>query len=68
VLAHVRSHAGERVLCAFNVSDQPASLDLPVGMTIARSLDSSGATGARLFGAGQQVNFEPFGVFLARLV
>jgi alpha-glucosidase len=68
VLAHVRSHAGERVLCAFNVSDQPASLDLPVGMTIARSLDSSGTTGARLFGAGQQVNFEPFGVFLARLV
>ncbi len=30
VFAHLRSHAGERLLCAFNLSEQPAMLDLAV--------------------------------------
>jgi alpha-glucosidase len=66
VLAYLRSHRGERVLCAFNFSAEPARLDLPAGFHIARQLDDSGATGASVARDGA-IAFEPFGVLFARL-
>jgi len=62
VLAYVRSHAGERVLCAFNLSEQPATLALPGD---AQLLAGSGARGAAVQGA--HASFEPWGVLFARL-
>jgi alpha-glucosidase len=62
VLAHVREHAGSRLLCAFNLSDQPATLALATDQAIAAVLSDSGATlqpGA--------IRFEPYGVLFARL-
>ena len=65
VLAFVRSHRGERVLCAFNLSERPAALALPAGESVAAVLHDSGATGATVQAA--QIDFEPWGVLLAQL-
>jgi alpha-glucosidase len=59
VLAHVREHAGQRVLCAFNFSDTAATLALPEGWTQANTLTGSGLAGASV-DAGQ-IRFEPWG-------
>ena len=64
VLAFVREHQGERVLCAFNLSAQPAELALPAGLALAQQLDS-GIGGAQPVGATLQ--FAPWGVLHARL-
>ena len=64
VLAFVREHQGERVLCAFNLSAQPAELALPAGLALTQQLDS-GIGGAQPVGATLQ--FAPWGVLHARL-
>ena len=64
VLAFVREHQGERVLCAFNLSAQPAEWALPAGLALAQQLDS-GIGGAQPAGAALQ--FAPWGVLHARL-
>jgi alpha-glucosidase len=66
VLAYIRSHRGERVLCAFNFSAEPARLDLAAGIRIARVLADSGATGASVAHDGA-IAFAPFGVLFASL-
>jgi alpha-glucosidase len=65
VLAHVRSHAGRRLLCAFNLSDRAATLALPAGLGAAARLDGSGAAGGEV--AGGALHFQPWGVLFARL-
>ena len=65
VLAFVRSHQGERVLCAFNLGDRSAELELRAGDSLVGKLDDSGAGGATI--DGTRVRFEPFGVLFARL-
>jgi alpha-glucosidase len=66
VLAFVREHAGERVLCAFNLSAQAATLALDAGMAVPETLDGSGCTGARV-NDGTVLVFDPWGVLFARL-
>ncbi|HET9646138.1 MAG TPA: alpha-amylase family glycosyl hydrolase, partial [Burkholderiaceae bacterium] len=63
VLAHVREHEGQSVLCAFNLSDDVATLTLPPGISPIAVLSDSGATGAVLH--GDSVRFEPWGVLFA---
>ena len=65
VLAFVREHDGERVLCAFNLSPTTAALPLDATMAVADVLSDSGARGATL--DGTTVAFDAFGVFFARL-
>ncbi|NML18063.1 alpha-glucosidase family protein [Azohydromonas caseinilytica] len=65
VLAHVREHHGQRVLCAFNLSGAPATLALPQGLAPAEVLHDSGADGARLDNG--TLHFDPWGVMFARL-
>ena len=65
VLAYVRHHEGQRVLCAFNFSEQPARLDLGPAGTVTEVLSGSGAQGATA--QGLQLQFEPWGVLFARL-
>ncbi|MCX7174887.1 MAG: alpha-glucosidase family protein [Proteobacteria bacterium] len=65
VLAYVRRQGNERVLCAFNLSDRPATLPLPTGTAVPRLLGESGVTGARV-SAGALV-FDPWGALFARL-
>jgi alpha-glucosidase len=67
VLAFVRCHEGERLLCAFNLSGEPASLALPGSLQVAGHLSGSGASGAALCASGH-LDFDPWGVLLARLV
>ena len=59
VLAFVREHGPQRLLCAFNFSDQPAKLDLPAGWGNASPLAGSGLQGAQL--EGSTLCFEPWG-------
>ena len=64
VLAYVRSGGNDRLLCAFNLSPQPATLLLG-SERMEAVLDESGATGATA--QGSTVIFEPWGVIFARL-
>ena len=66
VLAFVREHEGERLLCAFNLSERAAHLDLPAGMSLAKLLPDSGADGAWTDNTGN-ISFAPWGVLLAQL-
>jgi alpha-glucosidase len=62
VLAHVRSHQGERIWCAFNLSDAPATLtECPAAEPL--TTVSHGATLN-----GDTLQLEPHGVLFARLV
>ncbi|MEN9543904.1 MAG: hypothetical protein RLZZ598_737, partial [Pseudomonadota bacterium] len=63
VLAYVRSTPTERVLCAFNFSASPATLELPCGPAV--ELSASGLQGGRL--DGDRLHLEPFGGLFARL-
>ena len=66
VLAFVRSHRDERILCAFNLSESAAELELRAGDAVSRRLDDSGVRGAIV--EDTVVRFEPFGVLIARMV
>lgn len=59
VLVFEREHQGQRVLCAFNFSDAPASIDLPAAWQAARTLFGSGLTGGQHHGSA--LHFEPWG-------
>lgn len=52
VLAFVRTHGDERLLCAFNLSTEPATLALPAGDQV---------------DAQSTLSFDPYGVRFARL-
>jgi alpha-glucosidase len=65
VMAFVRAHNGQRVLCAFNFSGQVASLHLPASMKVAHTLAMPGLTGGCL--SGDALAFEPFGGLLVQL-
>jgi alpha-glucosidase len=65
VLAWVRTHAGERLLCAFNMSDTPADYTPGSGAKVAQVLTQSGLEGGRADGAALQ--FAPWGALIARL-
>jgi alpha-glucosidase len=65
VLAFVRSAGDERLLCAFNFSDAPATYPLPEGCAVADVLADSGAQGIAVQGAA--LDCAPWGVLMARL-
>jgi alpha-glucosidase len=65
VLAHVREHEGQRVLCAFNLSGEAATLALPQTLKPMEALTDSGASGAVL--DGDVLCFQPWGVAFLRL-
>ncbi|MEY8879702.1 MAG: alpha-glucosidase family protein [Leptothrix sp. (in: b-proteobacteria)] len=65
VLAYVREHAGSRLLCAFNLSEQPATLALAADQSVAAVLSDSGASGAAPQAGA--IRFDPYGVLFARL-
>ena len=65
VLAWVRHHGGERLLCAFNLSDGEARRALPPGMQVHSVLADSGAQGGSV--QGGELHFQPWGVLFARL-
>ena len=67
VLAFVREEeraaAPQRLLCAFNFSGQPATLEVPAGWDNASPLAGSGLQGVRREGA--MLHFEPWaGLYL----
>ena len=65
LLALVREHGDQRVLCAFNFSDRSASLALPEGWQGAATLAGSGLEGGRV--EDGTIHLEPWGgIFLAR--
>ena len=64
VLGYVRSHSGVQLLCAFNLSDRPATLALPAGLGIGEVYAEGGSQGVAV--EGGSVAFEPFGVLFAR--
>jgi alpha-glucosidase len=65
VLAFVREHEGQRVLCVFNFSDRPATWAPPQACTNAQALTGSGLTGAELHEAC--VDLQPWGGLFAIL-
>ncbi|MBX3606075.1 MAG: alpha-glucosidase [Piscinibacter sp.] len=65
VLAFVRSLDGKRVLCAFNLSDQAATMPLRGTERLGDLRHESGVSGARA-GVGV-IEFEPFGALFASL-
>ncbi len=66
VLAYARAHDDDRVLCAFNLSEDKATLELPSGLRVAQRLDDSGVRGVETAG-GSRLTFEPWGACFARL-
>jgi alpha-glucosidase len=66
VMAFVREHEGQRVLCAFNFSNQVASLHLSDACQPAHSLLVPGLTGGCL--SAKTLAFEPFGGLLVQLL
>jgi alpha-glucosidase len=69
VLGYVRAYAGERVLCAFNLSDTPARLVLPQAMQVIGVLQGGGIGGAESSKQGgcDELQFAPWGGLFARL-
>jgi alpha-glucosidase len=65
VLAFVRQHGEERVLCAFNLDARPARWAPDGGLQLGPACADSGASGATVDATG--VQFEPYGVLFARL-
>lgn len=65
VIAFVREHEGQKVLCAFNFSDSLASLDLPSSFKLAKALPVPGLNGGSV--AGNSMKFEAYGVLLLAL-
>lgn len=65
VMAFVREHEGQRVLCAFNFSDQTATLALPTNMQPAQVLALPGLSSGRI--EGKALAFEPFGGLILQL-
>lgn len=63
VLAFVREHDGQRVLCIFNFSDRAAQWELPASCASARVLTGHGLAGATLTEA--TVALQPWGGLLA---
>lgn len=59
VLAFVRRHGDQQVLCAFNFSDEAAVWTLPAEVASAAALAGSGLEGARIVDGA--VRFEPWG-------
>jgi alpha-glucosidase len=70
VLAFVRERAGERLLCAFNLSDAAAVYAVPAAWGAPGALADSPARGGRVASAGtdgSRLAFDPWGVLFARL-
>ena len=65
VLAFVREHDGQRVLCVFNFSDRSAHWALPASCASARVLAGHGLSGATLTDGA--VALQPWGGLLAEL-
>lgn len=65
VIAFVREHEGQKVLCAFNFSDSLASLDLPASFKLAKAVPVPGLNGGSV--AGNSMKFEAYGVLLLAL-
>ena len=65
VMAFVREHKGQRILCAFNFSEQVASLPLPPTLKPAHTLPLPGLSGGCL--VGETLAFESFGGLLVQL-
>lgn len=59
VLVFERQHGDQRVLCAFNFSDQPASMALHSDWSSAQVLSGSGLQGGTRHGS--ELRFEPWG-------
>ena len=68
VFALLRGHASEQILCAFNLSDQPATWAPPPGLAVDQVLCPSADAPNACFIAGGELQFEAYGVFFARLV
>jgi alpha-glucosidase len=66
VMAFVREHDGQRVLCAFNFSDQVASLHLSDALQPAHTLAVPGLSGGCL--SAKTLAFEPYGGLLVQLL
>jgi alpha-glucosidase len=66
VMAFVREHDGQRVLCAFNFSDQVASLHLSDALQAAHTLVVPGLSGGCL--SAKTLAFEPYGGLLVQLL
>ena len=70
VLCFVRQHLGERLLCAFNMSDAPAEYPVPAVFGVPDPIADGPARGGRVASAtpdGSCLSFEPWGVLFARL-
>jgi alpha-glucosidase len=65
VLAYIRSDANEKILCAFNFSDEPASYTLPAHAKGAAIIGKTGLRGASV--SGNTLQFEPWGGMIATL-
>jgi alpha-glucosidase len=57
-LAFLREHAGERLLCVFNMSENPVSYTMPVATR------ASDAPGIDAEPEGGKLNLAPFGAYI----
>jgi len=65
VLAYVRTHGSEKILCVFNLSESAADWSLPSGIALGEVLTQSGLKGAEV--KGSTIHFEPWGGMFAQV-
>ena len=63
ILAFIRAHEGQRLLCVFNMGDSAAEFTIPAGLS-PHNLDCPGVTAAPIDG---EIDLEPFGSYIGRL-
>ena len=64
ILAFVREHEGQRVLCVFNFSDRSTELSLPAEWARTSAMTESGTQGVHI--EAQRLRFEPWGCAFLR--
>jgi alpha-glucosidase len=69
LLAFEREFKGQRVLCAFNLSEQPATLRLPANISTVHVLTDAGLSGAQVQGMGhaESIEFSAWGALYAQV-
>ena len=65
VLAYVRTHGSQKILCVFNISESATEWSLPTGVVVGEVLEGSGLQGVEV--KGTTIHLAPWGGMFAQI-